>query len=235
MRGFVQVSGTLFTLAVFSSIAVAQPANAGKTAPAPVIKSLGKVVQNVVKKIPLSDVHEIAKWLTKEEGDKIKRVVERGFKEKSQFVTGTVSFTVSVHETETYYFGAGTIKHEVTMPCTGTVAVDLDRLLSKANFNPATKTIEIYLPPLKMISVENHSSKMESETTYGGACTSLFDSGAARELEIGLLKTDWAAAARDKQDPNSDHLRKSAAFEIRRVLLNLLEQADPTIKIEVQP
>jgi hypothetical protein len=113
--------------------------------------------------------------------------------------------------------------------------LELDQLLQNSSFNPATKTIEVYLPPLSIIAVESHAVRLQSNTEYSGwGRYAWSDSGAAKELELSLLRTDWAAETRAKVNPNADHLRKGAANEAARFLKTLIDPIRPGLSIEVR-
>ena len=191
MKRFMQWAAALLILATATSFASA------KTTSTKVAEKIGiKVGENVAikvaKMIPLIDW---AKWAadqadaaTRRDSKSIARAIERGFKEKAQLVSGTTSIDLSVEKETSYWRGC--VTQHLTMPCTATLAIDLDKLLANAKYNPVTKTIEVYLPPLSIISVESHNSKYTTEATYSGGCWEWYDSGRATTLEVSLLKSD---------------------------------------------
>jgi hypothetical protein len=148
-------------------------------------------------------------------------------------VSGTTSVDVVVEQTTSFW--RGSVKQQLTMPCTATLAVDLNVLLANATFNPITKTIEVYLPPSSIVAVETNPSKSSTDPEYRGGCVKWYDSGKARDLEATLLKSDWGAIAREKVDPNAHHLREVAKNETTRFLRGLLEPINPNLKIVVNP
>ncbi len=228
-----------------ASFASAQPASSPKEA-----KNVKTVLSKVRDaKIPLKTLISLGKKLSgaadakmifdladdasRTESAMLAKTIERGFKEKGQLVSGTTSVDVVVDVTASYW--RGSVRQQLTMPCTATLAFELDSLLANASYNPATKTIEVYLPQLSIIAVESHNSKYTTEPEYFGGCWEWYDSGKATELEVKLLKSDWGALARERIDPNAQHLRAVASNEASRFLRQLLGPINPSIKIVVNP
>jgi hypothetical protein len=54
-------------------------------------------------------------------------------------------------------------------------------------------------------------------------------------MEINLLKSDWGTLARERIDPNAEHLRAVAKNETTRFLEGLLVPINPGLKIVVNP
>jgi hypothetical protein len=220
-----------------AAILILVTATSFATAQTSAIKAAEKIASKVAKKIPLT---EWAKWTadqadeaTRKDSEVIAKTVDRGFREKAQLVSGTTSVEVVVEQTTSYW--RGSVKQQLTMPCTATLAIDLDKLLASATFDPVKKTIEVYLPPLSIIAVESHNSKYTADVTYSGGCWKWYDSGTSTALEVSLLKSDWGELARKEIDLNADHLRKATVNETTRFLERLIAPINPGLKIVVNP
>jgi hypothetical protein len=234
MNRIVKWFAAVLILAIATNFAPAQTVKSAKKAnKIPLMTILGKAASKISRAEDMKWLADTLDEATMKESTVVAKAIERGFSEKARLVTGTVSVDVSVEGTTSYW--RGSVTQQVIMPCTATLAVDLDKLLAKATFDPATKTIEFELPPLSIVAVESHNSKYTADPTYSGGCWEWWDSGRATSLEVSLLKSDWAALAREKINPNSDHLRKAGANETTRFLKGLLEPTNPGLKIVVNP
>ena len=249
MKRIVKWAAAVLILVTAASFATAQPANergpvgAGhvhhprQDDSALAISGYINIFGKATSKIPLIDW---LKWgadqadaATKADSKIIAQAVERGFREKGQLVSGTARVDVVVDQTTSYW--RGSVKQQLTMPCTATLAIDLDKVLANATFNPATKTIDVYLPALSIIAVESHTSKYTTAAEFSGGCWKWYDTDKATALEVRLLKSDWGALAREKVDPNAYHFREVAKNEATRFLKGLLEPINPDLKIVVNP
>ena len=195
------------------------------------IALLARVASTATKLEELKQVCTALDDITRVESEKIATVVDRGFRAKGQLVAGTSKVDVVVEQTVSFW--RGSVTQQLTMPCTATLAIDLDKLLANATYDPITKTIEVYLPPLAIIAVESHTSKYAADPAFSGGCWEWYDSGTARELELNLLKSDWAVLAREKVDPNAGQLRESARKATTQFLKGLLEPINPNLNIVV--
>ena len=184
----------ILVLAVGPSVATAQPAAAKA------LVSLN-VAKKVAQKMPLAEwfkwMTDLADEATKKDSAIVAKVLEKGFREKARICRGCTE-TVDVVVEQTTSFWRGSVSQRLTMPCTATVAIELDQLLGNATMNPETKTIEITLPPLSIIAVESQNAKSTAAPEYSGGCWAWYDSGTAANLELGLLKSDWSTLARGR-------------------------------------
>ena len=228
MKRFMKCFAAVLVFAASSSVATHQAA-------AQQIPGYVKIVGKTANKIPMAQwgkaAIDFADEATRKDLAVISRVVERGFREKTQLVVAAERVDVVAEQTTSYW--RGSVTQRVTMPCTATLALEVNQLLANATFNPATKTIEVYLPSLSIVAVEAHNSKYTAEAEYGGKCWEWYDSGTATRLELELLKSDWATLVRGQIDPNAHHLRQIAGNEATRILSGLLEPINPGLKIVV--
>lgn len=139
----------------------------------------------IAKKIPLVDYAEAAIRMgdeaTKKSSKGFGRIVERGFAKKAEFIFATKDIDVPVDETTSYW--RGSVKQSLIMPCPATLTLDFHAVLKNSWVNPETKTIEVYLPPLKIFNVESYPDKSRTNPEYSGQCWEFFDAGEAARLE----------------------------------------------------
>jgi hypothetical protein len=218
-----------------ASWASADPPAASNASKIPLLKRALKTTKALPGVQTALSAIEALDEVTRRDYAAVSKVVELGFEGRTKIVTGTIKTQVQADQPQGCF--RGDIRVRIQVPAEATVALDLDSLWDNMYFNPSTKTIEVSLPPLKIIAVEAQLHKATVFAEYSGWCRFAFwDYGAANELERTLLKTtDWSQRVRDEVNPNADHLRAAAAHEVRTLLRRIVEPTNPGIKIEVRP
>ena len=221
------------TLSLFLAVLLVGNCASMVTAQPTLDKKAAKAAKTLIPLLEWGDwLLKEADELSKEEKEMLKRLNDRGFRGKAQVVAGILDIDVVVEQTTSYW--RGSVSQELTMPCTATLAVDVATLRKNTFFNPATKTIEIYIPPLSVIAVEAHTSRYTTSTAYEGGCWRWYDHATADRMEVSLLKSDWSAIAHTKVDPSQDRFRKAAKNGIIELLGAVTHHDKSGLKIVVK-